>query len=103
MTAAGWARELKIPISTIISRKRRGWSDERALIEPVATNDNKVTKNDAELYLNDLARFDLPDNFKVLLDGVRTTKPGQFIRRYFTKQFDRWFNEKYKPNKQNEK
>jgi hypothetical protein len=33
--AADWGRELGIPASTICARKRSGWSDERALSQPV--------------------------------------------------------------------
>lgn len=101
-SAAEWARVIGIPSATIVSRKGRGWSDEKALSEPVFSNDTKITKNDAELYLNDLERHQLPEELRILMDGRRTKKIGQFIRSYYPKDFDKWYNEKYKPNKENE-
>jgi hypothetical protein len=103
LSAAEWARETGIPLATITSRKARGWSDERTLTEPPFSNDNKITKNDAEIMLNDLERHQLPEEIRILVDGMKTKKVGQFLRRYFPKDFDRWFNDQYKPRKQNEK
>ncbi len=101
-TPAEWALETGLTAATIISRKSRGWSDEKALTEPVFSNDTKITKNDAELYLNELERHQLPDELRILMDGQRTKKLGQFLRASHTKAFDKWYNEKYKPEKQNE-
>ncbi len=101
-SAAEWARLTGIPPATIVSRKGRGWNDEETLTVPVFSNDTKITKNDAELYLNDIERHQLPEELRVLMDGRRTKKHGQFIRSYFPKDFDKWYKEKYKPKKENE-
>lgn len=100
--ASEWAKVTGLPPATIVSRKGRGWDDERTLTIPVFSNDTKITKNDAELYLNDLERHQLPEVLRVLMDGRRTKKLGQFIRSYFPKDFDKWYNEKYKPAKEND-
>ena len=101
-TASEWGRTTGIPAATIVSRKSRGWTDEKTLTEPVFSNDTKITKNDAELYLNELERHQLPEQLRILMDGQRTKKLGQFLRASHTKAFDKWYNEKYKPEKQNE-
>ncbi len=100
--ASEWAKETGLPPATIVSRKGRGWSDEETLTQPVFSNDTKITKNDAELYLNELERHQLPEELRIIIDGKRTKKLGQFIRSYFPKDFDKWYNEKYKPKKENE-
>lgn len=101
-TASEWAKETGIPAATIVSRKGRGWGDEETLTVRVFSNDTKITKNDAELYLNDLERHQLPEELRILMDGRRTKKVGQFIKRYFPKDFDKWYEEKYKPKKEDE-
>lgn len=101
-TAPEWAKETGLPPATIVSRKSRGWDDERSLTVPVMTNETKITKNDAELDLNSLERHQLPEELRVIIDGKRTNKLGQFIRSNFPKEFDKWYNEKYKPKKENE-
>lgn len=101
-SAAIWAKEINMPLATIVSRKGRGWTDEKTLCVAAISNENKITKNDCELYLNDIERPFLPDELRILVDGLKTQKVGQFIRRYFPKEFDKWFNEKYKPMKENE-
>ena len=37
-TVAQWSRELGIPETTVRNRKRRGWSDEQALLTPSVSN-----------------------------------------------------------------
>lgn len=92
-----WSKETGISLSAITSRKARGWSDEEALTVAVFSNDTKITKNDLELELNDTVPQALiglvPSNIK---------KAGQHIRRFFPKEFDKYFNEVFKPKKQDE-
>lgn len=97
-----WSKEVGLTPATIISRKARGWSDEKTLSEPIFTSANKITKNDGELYLNDLERHQLPEELRVLIDGRKTKKFGQLLRAEFSKSFDKWYNETYKPEKENE-
>lgn len=101
--ASAWAKEVGIPIATIVSRKGRGWSDDKTLTEPLFSNDTKITKNDAELELNDKS-FDDVNDIETLhaLCPRNIKKPGQYIRRFYPLKFSEWFNEEYKPRKQNE-
>jgi hypothetical protein len=99
LTPKEWSKETGISLPTIFSRKARGWTDARALSQAVSTQDNKITKNDAELWLNDKPIGLVPASLKHTVIGTGTAKAGQFIRRYFPKDFDRWFNEEYKPAK----
>ncbi len=101
-TPSEWAKTTGLTAACIVSRKSRGWTDEETLMVSVMTNDTKITKSDAELYLNEIERHLLPEELRVLMDGRRTKKHGQFIRSYFPKEFDKWYNEKYKPKKENE-
>lgn len=98
-----WASETGLTVSAIFSRKHRGWSDEKTLTEPVFSNETKITKNDCELYINDLS-FQQLSHSKYLagLSPGTVMKPGQHIRRYHSKKFDKFFEEFYKPMKQNE-
>lgn len=92
-----------MPIATIVSRKGRGWTDEKTLTEPVFSNDTKITKNDLELYLNEISPALAPLADKILkLCPANIKKKGQYARRFFPKEFDRYFNEVYKPRKQDE-
>lgn len=97
LTPAAWSRIVGISESTIHGRILRGWTPKEALTIPIATNDNKITKNDAEMWLNDLAFEGLPVVFRQLLGKPvgSLKKYGQFIRANYRKEFDQWFNDEY--------
>jgi hypothetical protein len=105
-TVPQWAKETGIPASTIISRIGRGWSHEKTLTKEVFSNETKITKNDAEMWLNDCRFEDLPKIFREIIKDNATqnlTRYGAYIRRYFSKQFDSWFSNVYLKEKQNAK
>lgn len=100
-----WSAKTGLSPATIIGRIARGWSAERALTEPAAINMTKngvkVTKNDAEMWLNTLAHHDLPKTLASLVDPEqRSTRFGTLLRSRHRETFDTWFSKEFILNPQ---
>jgi len=97
-TVLGWALKLKVAPATLAGRLDRGWSVERAFNEKPhdsfsAARRKGRTKNDAEMYLNDLSRDEMPLCFRhINLGTAKLTKFGQYIRRKHMPEFEKWFS-----------
>ncbi len=94
-TCLGWSTRFKIAHSTLYNRIESGWTMEEALNTPInnamAMGHKKgKTKNDAELYLNELKKEELPEAFKYIPLGT-ANKLGQFLRSKHRAVFDKWF------------
>lgn len=108
MTVGQWSKETGLHHGTITNRLDQGWSAERTLTEKpdarYTTAKCKISKNEAEMTLNDTPYEQLP---KCLTDLIpRTKRPviamgraeakyGQVFRRNHAAAFQRWFNETY--------
>ena len=85
-------------LSTNVVRGRlyKGHTVEEAMAPIIK---KKISKNEAELYLNDIPRDQLP---KVLLECMKrkickSKRPGNWFRDEFRAEFDKWFEEEYVP------
>ncbi len=99
-----WSDETGLPLSAIYRRIERKLPTKEILEKPVdvafTVGAKKVTKNDAEMYLNDLTYDDLPMMLEGLIpDSGRAMacKLGTLIRTHHRDVFDRWFLKEYKP------
>ena len=107
LSAANWARRLGMKHSTLSNRLAVGWTVERALTEPpdmaLSAGRKTITKNEAELMLNDLEYAQLPKAVKKCISMETKTrfgdtvkvKYGQLFRRYHPKEFQKWFVKTY--------
>jgi len=102
-TLAEWGRKLGIRHSTLANRLEAGWTVEAAFLTKTGPTfnrnpDKKVTKNDAELLLNETRVENLPSILKAVIpisyEGVRV---GSFLRNNHRETFDRWFDTQYYP------
>lgn len=86
------ARMNGIRPGTAHSRIERGWSPEEALTTPKNPifHHGALTKNEAELWLNDVSMDKFPECLKKFL-GKRAKKNGARIRSEFRSEFDKWF------------
>ncbi len=92
-----WAKDVGMSPTTLHGRLQRGWDPEEAIRAPAGRP--TVSKNDAELALNDMTRDQLPSQLAKLIPvNYRGTKCGEVIRSSFRKEFDNWFNKVYVPN-----
>lgn len=94
---SGWAKTFGIRPQLIHTRITRGWSLEDAISRPVLgvySGNKSISKNDAELMLNEMQLNDLPNFAKRIVKKHKYNgkKYGQFIRSLFRKEFDAWFD-----------
>jgi hypothetical protein len=92
-----WSKLTGLPERTIANRIGSGWTTERALTEPVSLSQIKgpVSKNDAELALNDMTFDQLPPQLAQLIKNPNAKKHGRNLRDNFRKEFDLWFKNTY--------
>lgn len=106
-TDAEWSAQTGITRMAMILRIRRGWSPERTLTTPNYVQFHKnsvknVTKTEAERYLNDLGRDEIPSCLRKFLT-TRSKRHGTILRERFRPYFDKWFEEVYIPAQTKEK
>lgn len=90
-----WAKEKNMSQQALLKRlQRKGWTVADAIEKPFG---KQPSKNDAELYLNDLTMETLPEEFRVIFANKKQhgKKYGHYIRSEHRAQFDRWFKESY--------
>jgi hypothetical protein len=95
---SGWAEETGINPETIRRRMELGWGIERLLTTPAnpMLNGNKtISKNDAELLLNDMKKEQLPPELAQLVQHYNGIKLGRYLRNHHRKAFDEWFDSVY--------
>lgn len=96
-----WSKELNLSIRVIYSRLRLKWSVEKTLTTPVRPEFShnpsvKVTKSDAEIYLNNLAKSTMPAALRGLISKCRPgNKLGTYVRTYHRSIFDQWFDSEF--------
>lgn len=98
LTLKQWSDRVKIPVGTLSGRLGRGWPVSEILgTKPSGAGNKPVSKNDAEMELNDGGLNQLPEEFKALAQNHsgRTHRYGTMIRQYHRKEFDRWFEAVY--------
>jgi len=103
LTLSEWSRRTGLNYSTINNRLSNGWSVKDALkkeVDPIfgIQRQGKITKNDAELWLNDQGYDALPDELRSLLSQEsrkHSKRYGTTIRNLFRSNFDSWFINKY--------
>lgn len=96
-TISEWGRKLGISPMTIKGRIERGWEVQEALIAPEARP--SVTKNSAELMLNDMTLEQLPVMLaKAVSPEYDGNKLGEHLRTGHREVFDNWFKNVYCKN-----
>lgn len=101
-----WAKLKGLTPASIYRRLEDGWSIDRALNTPLdrafTSSLPKITKNDAEMMLNELPYEKLPIMLAALIpENYRSMKYkwGQYLRNEHRALFDLWFSREYKPKK----
>lgn len=94
-----WEKETGVSGSAIIHRMNRGWSAEKTLTTPLLASQNrneeaKISKTEAERWLNDLPLERVPESLKKYLHH-NTKRYGTALREYHRPHFDKWYEEVY--------
>jgi hypothetical protein len=95
---SAWSKKNGINTETIRRRLENGWEIERILTtpaNPMLDGNKTVSKNDAELALNDMAKEQLHPKLAQLVQHYNGTKLGRFLRTHHRKAFDEWFDNVY--------
>ena len=110
LTIGQWSTKLGMKNGTITNRIDSGWSVERALTAPVdiafsnQKNGCTMTKNEAELALNDIPYEDQPECVRKLVpkctktimgSPIKQAKYGQKFRREHIAAFNTWYHDTY--------
>ncbi len=94
LTIRGWADLTGLPHSTISHRLDNGWTEVAAITTPVdpryQQGANKITKNEAELWLNEAPRSLIPKYLMKLVIG-NPKNIGRFLRSEHRSTFDLFF------------
>ena len=92
--------------TTIRSRIYAGWDTKRLLaLKPesiVKFGNRGISKNEAEMDLNETPREKLPKCFLPLIGGYKKAKFGHYLRYNHRAAFDKWFEAEYVPSKQSQ-
>jgi hypothetical protein len=108
LTIAEWSKKTGLHHSTITNRLDLGWNHEDIVGKPsdkrYATKNCKMSKNDAEMMLNDLEYHKQPHELRELIKETKVVqmqgfphqaKYGQLFRRKHPAAFQKWFNDTY--------
>lgn len=109
LSVGQWSKELGIAHGTLTNRLDAGWTATRALSsapDPVFSTKSrsKITKNEAELMLNELTYSQQPAIVKNLIKETevrqmqgfpKQAKYGEIFRRKFPRDFAAWFEKSF--------
>lgn len=89
----------KINHSTLINRIYTGWSVEEAVETPCEAQykrgPGKITKTEAERWLNDKRPWQMPQSLKAAMDAYVSGRVGSYLRVHRPIQFNSWFSNEY--------
>lgn len=102
LTLGEWSRKLGIKHSTLANRLDNGWSVEMAFLTKPNPSfhrdpDKRMTKNDAEMLLNETSYENLPIMVAAYIGQCHGVRYGTFFRNEFRPEFNKWFETKYIP------
>jgi hypothetical protein len=109
LSVGQWSKKTGIAHGTLTNRLDGGWSAERALTTKpdssfTSKKDCKISKNEAELMLNDLIYAHQPNELRILIKETKVVqmqgfphqaKYGQLFRRKHPAAFQKWFSDTY--------
>jgi len=101
-TVAEWSKFTGIKIGTINSRIYKGWTM-REVIENMPAKefsnnkDEKISKNDGEVFLNELEKSSIHCSLFPLVKKYHGKQQGKFLRDNHRAAFDNWYDTVFYP------